>query len=73
MIYMLQQLLNERQKEKEAMLNDIQKLEYELLQLKNYHYELHGEVESLEHVIKLLNDDKELKQKLNALHGKKEK
>lgn len=72
MLFKLQQLLTVKQKEKEALLNDIQELEYKLSLFKNFHYELHGEVESLEHVIELLNNNKDLKQKLNALHGKKE-
>ena len=55
MLLTLEQLVIEKQKEKDAMLNDIQKLEHNLLLLKNHHYELHGEIESLEHVIELLN------------------
>lgn len=55
MLHTLQQLLIEKQKDKEALLNDIQELEYKLSLFKNFHYELHGEVDSLEHVIELLN------------------
>ena len=55
MIITLQELLTKKQTEKETVLNDIQELEYKLSLFKNFHYELHGEIESLEHVIELLN------------------
>ena len=51
----LVQLSIEKQNEKDVMIKYIQELEQKLVQLKNDHYELHGEVESLEHVIELLN------------------
>ena len=51
----LEQMVIEKQKEKDLMVKEIHELEYKLAQLKDDHYELYGEIESLEHVIELLN------------------
>lgn len=55
MIDTLERMLIEKQNQKDLMIKEIQDLEQRLSQLKNIHYELYGEVESLEHVITLLN------------------
>lgn len=51
----LEKILIKKKKQKDLMIKEIQDLEERLSQLKNDHYELYGEVESLEHVITLLN------------------
>ena len=53
-VYTLEQLVIEKQKEKDLMIKEIKELEQKLIQLKNDHYKLYGEVESLEHVIEIL-------------------
>ena len=53
-VYTLEQLVIEKRKEKDLMIKEIKELEQKLIQLKNDHYELYGEVESLEHVIEIL-------------------
>lgn len=54
MIDKLEQILIEKQREKKLMVKNIHDLEYKLAQLKDEHFDLYDEIESLEHVIELL-------------------
>lgn len=56
-VIFLEQILKDKQDKKDLMIKEIQELEQKLSQLKNDHYEIYGEVESLEHVITLLNKE----------------
>ena len=57
-VYTLEQLVIEKQKEKDLMVKNIHDLEYKLAQLKDDHFDLYDEIESLEHVIELFKNNK---------------
>lgn len=58
LLHKLEQIVKEKQIQKDVMIKEIQDLQEKLSQLENEHYELYGELESLEHVLELLKPKK---------------